>query len=51
MSNKTLVIYHYFEKDLAYIENFFHFLRFGYSSANDYIVVIYGEHSISLPPL
>lgn len=49
MQNKTLVIYHYFEKDLTYIENFFHFLRFGYSSSIDYIVVIAGEYSITLP--
>ncbi len=51
MTNKTLVIYHYYEKDCTYIENFFHFLRFGYSSANHYIVVISGEYSIALPTL
>ncbi|MDP2805261.1 MAG: hypothetical protein Q8O24_04895 [Gallionellaceae bacterium] len=49
MANKTLVLYHYFEKDLIYVENFFHFLRFGYAPSIDYIVIIAGEHTIDLP--
>jgi hypothetical protein len=47
----TLVIYHYFEKDVGYIENFIHFLLFGCHEDNDHIVVIAGEHNIELPVL
>jgi hypothetical protein len=49
MRSNTLVFYHYFEKDHSYITNFFHFLRFGYSPSVDYVVVIAGVHTISLP--
>jgi len=49
MRSNTLVLYHYFEKDHSYIDNFFHFLRFGYSPSVDYVVVIAGIHTISLP--
>lgn len=51
MRSTTLVIYHYFEKDHSYVANFFHFLRFGYSPSVDYVVVIAGIHTISLPQL
>ncbi|MRW89560.1 hypothetical protein GJ699_06150 [Duganella sp. FT80W] len=51
MKKQTLVIYHYFEKDRSYIENFFHFLAFGYSAELDYLIVIAGGHSVNLPQL
>ena len=51
MKNKILTIYHYFEKDHIYVKNFFHFLRFGYSPNVDYVVVIAGNYTISLPQL
>lgn len=48
MSN-TLVIYHYYEKDGAYRDNFLHFLTFGYSKEVDYVVILAGDHSVKLP--
>src|SRR5688500_18502158 len=47
--NDTVVIYHYYEKNHSYIQNFLHFLRFGYSTALDFVVVIAGKCSLSLP--
>lgn len=49
MRKKTIVIYQYFEKDNTYVENFFHFLRFGYSELNDYLFIITGSYTIELP--
>jgi hypothetical protein len=49
MHMRTLVIYHYFEKDLSYIDNFFHFMAFGYSPELEYIIIIAGNHTIRLP--
>lgn len=46
---KSLVIYHYYEKDSSYRDNFLHFLTFGYSGECDYIVVIAGQHTLDLP--
>ncbi|SAK79756.1 hypothetical protein AWB76_05349 [Caballeronia temeraria] len=46
---KSLVIYHFFEKDKNYIYNLAHFLLFGYSEDCDHIIVIAGEHTIDLP--
>lgn len=46
---KTLVVYHYFEKDDSYRDNFLHFLTFGYSRECDYIVVLAGLHTLDLP--
>ena len=51
VKSDTLIIYHYFEKDSTYIENFLHFLIFGYSEENDYLVLIAGECTIELPKL
>ena len=51
MDKKILVLYHYFEKDHSYIENFFHFLAFGYAAALEYVIVIAGPYTISLPRL
>ncbi len=49
MKNKTLVFYHFYEKNQSYIDNFLHFFLFGYSESLDYIVVIAGKHTIELP--
>lgn len=46
---KNLVIYHYYEKDDSYRDNFLHFLTFGYSTEIDYVVVVAGGYSIDLP--
>ena len=51
MSSKSLIIYHYFEKDASYRDNFLHFLIFGISAAHDYVVVVSGECSVDLPQL
>jgi hypothetical protein len=49
MTSKTLVIYHFFQKDLTYTENFFHFIRFGYSASLDYVVIVAGNYTVTLP--
>jgi len=46
---KTVVLYHYFEKDNSYKDNLLHFLSFGYSKTIDYVVIIAGKHSLHLP--
>lgn len=46
---KTVVIYHYYEKDSSYKDNFLHFLTFGYSEECDYIVIVAGQHTLELP--
>lgn len=46
-----LVVYHYFEKDQTYVDNFCHFLRFGYDSELSYLVVVAGKCTIDLPAL
>lgn len=51
MKKQALVVYHYFEKDQSYIDNFFHFLAFGYSPSQDYLIVVAGDYSIDLPRL
>lgn len=50
-NQQVLVLYHYYEKDQSYIDNFAHFLRFGYDSALNYLIVIAGECSLDLPSL
>jgi hypothetical protein len=50
-NRQALVLYHYYEKDQSYIDNFAHFLRFGYDSSLDYLIVIAGEYSVDLPSL
>lgn len=50
-NQQILVLYHYFEKDQSYINNFAHFLRFGYDSTLNYLVIIAGECSLDLPSL
>lgn len=51
MTNRNLVIYHYFEKDASYRDNFLHFLLFGVQDNNDYVIIISGDHSLELPDL
>ena len=52
MSNPdTLIVYHLFEKDQTYIDNFHHFMRFGYRPEHDYLVVIAGANNIALPEM
>jgi hypothetical protein len=49
--SKILVIYHYYEKDQTYIDNFCHFLRFGYDADLSYLIIVAGEHTIDFPAL
>ena len=49
MAKSNLVIYHYFEKDASYRDNFLHFLSFGFQEENDYIFIISGQYSVELP--
>jgi hypothetical protein len=51
MPSPNLVIYHYFEKDASYRDNFLHFLVFGVETETDYLVVISGDYSLDLPIL
>lgn len=51
MDTNNLVIYHYFEKDASYRDNFLHFLVFGMAPALDYVFVVSGDCSIDLPDL
>ena len=51
MPSPNLVIYHYFEKDASYRDNFLHFLVFGIETETDYLLVISGEYSLDLPSL
>ena len=51
MANPNLVIYHYFEKDASYRDNFLHFLAFGVLANLDYIFVISGSYTVDLPKL
>ncbi|AKD24587.1 hypothetical protein CL55_00002540 [Polynucleobacter duraquae] len=48
-SGKVLVVYHYYEKDQSYIDNFSHFLRFGYCVELNYLIIIAGEYTIDFP--
>jgi hypothetical protein len=47
--SKTVVLYHYYEKDHSYKDNLLHFLSFGYSKTIDYVVIVAGKHSLNLP--
>ena len=48
-SNKTLIVYHFFHKDESYLENLQHFLLMGYTTQNDYCILIAGETHAALP--
>jgi hypothetical protein len=49
MNKSNLVVYHYYEKDASYRDNFLHFLTFGLQEENDYVAIISGEHTLELP--
>jgi hypothetical protein len=51
MPQKKLVIYHYFEKNSNYRDNFLHFQIFGVRSEVDYVFIISGDCSVDLPTL
>ena len=46
---KTAIIYHYFEKDASYRDNFIFFLNCGLCNDSEYFIYIAGEHSVALP--
>jgi hypothetical protein len=48
MNKSNLVVYHYYEKDASYRDNFLHFLIFGLQEENDYVAIISGEHTLEL---
>lgn len=47
--SKTLVLYHYFEKDQSYLDNLSHFLAFGFREDVDYLITLASEVSVELP--
>jgi hypothetical protein len=49
VNDGVLVIYHYYEKDQSYIDNFLHFIQFAYRPELDFLIVIAGSCSIELP--
>jgi len=49
IKHKVLVLYHYFEKDQSYIDNFSHFLRFGYEPYLNYVIIVAGSYTVDLP--
>lgn len=49
VNDTVLVIYHYYEKDQSYIDNFLHFIQFAYRPELNYLIVIAGIASIELP--
>lgn len=49
VNDAVLVIYHYYEKDQSYIDNFLHFIQFAYRPKLNYLIVIAGIISIELP--
>lgn len=49
MSGSTVVVYHYFEKDLTYKNNLVYFLSVAILEEVDYFIMISGECTVSLP--
>ena len=49
VNDDVLVIYHYYEKDQSYIDNFLHFIQFAYRPELHFLIVIAGNCSIELP--
>lgn len=47
--SRSLVFYHFFQKDLTYVANLCHFLEFGYQTDKDYLIIISGKCSLDLP--
>jgi hypothetical protein len=48
-AKKTLIVYHFYHKNEYYVENFQHFILFGYTKENDYYILISGTTDILLP--
>lgn len=46
---KVLIAYHFYQLDDSYVENFQHFLLFGYDPRYQYCVLIAGECKVQLP--
>jgi hypothetical protein len=49
MSGSTVIVYHYFEKDLTYKNNLVYFLSVGILEDVDYFVMISGDCTVALP--
>jgi hypothetical protein len=49
MSSSTVVVYHYFEKDLTYKNNLVYFLSVAILEEVDYFIMISGECTVALP--
>jgi hypothetical protein len=47
--HQPLVIYHYYEKDQSYIDNFSHFIQFAYKPHLNYVIVVAGSYTVDLP--
>ena len=50
-NNKKVILFAYYEKNQQYKDNLLFFLKFGYYNDNDidYIIIINGTHTLSLP--
>ena len=51
MSSSTVVVYHYFERDLTYKNNLIYFLSVGILKEVDYFILISGDCTVALPDL
>lgn len=49
VSSKRVVVYHYFEKNEEYKDNFIFFISTAWSTVHDYIIIVAGEVTIELP--
>lgn len=49
MSSSTVVVYHYFERDLTYKNNLIYFLSVGILKEVDYFILISGDCTVPLP--
>ena len=48
-NKKVLIAYHFYQLNETYVENFQHFLLFGYDARYQYYVLISGECTVELP--
>jgi hypothetical protein len=46
---RNCIVYHYYEKDETYKDNFNHFLIFGIDDTNDYCILLSGNCSVDIP--
>jgi hypothetical protein len=49
VNKKVLIAYHFYQLNETYVENFQHFLLFGYDARYQYYVLISGECTVQLP--